>query len=422
LLANRRVEVASREWVYDKFAEFYNRPSTQIPPPVGFAQREFAFLLFKERVMVRHRSFANPKAFTQNLKERIPSDVYHSIAYYEYPDADMEKKGWSGADLVFDIDADHIPTTCNKIHDAWTCGNKDCGFDGKGITPEECPICGGVKFETKTWACDECIDTTRHETRKLLDMLTNDFGFPEEEIHTFFSGHRGFHIHVEDEAARGLDAVARKEIVDYVMGIGLDLFEKSSRDGGKSKRKPSAPAFSLGNYGWKRRLKNGMRRFIVDATKETLLDAGVIKKSAEVILRNKEAILKRCVEENRWEGGVKGVGVDTWKRLAEYVKNQEIAQIDTVVTTDIHRLIRMNGTLHGKTGLLKKEFPIDKLDEFDPFVEAVAFKEGEAEVFVSEAPEFRLSGRTFGPYKNQTVKVPTAAAVLLICKGRGEIR
>jgi hypothetical protein len=27
----------------------------------------------------------------------------------------------------------------------------------------------------------------------------------------------------------------------------------------------------------------------------------------------------------------------------------------------------------------------------------------------------------FGPYRSQTVKVPTAAAVLLICKGRAEV-
>ncbi len=51
------------------------------------------------------------------LAETVPSDVYHSCAYYENPDFDMDKKGWIGADLVFDIDADHIPTTCNKIHD-----------------------------------------------------------------------------------------------------------------------------------------------------------------------------------------------------------------------------------------------------------------------------------------------------------------
>jgi len=55
-------------------------------------------------------------------------------------------------------------------------------------------------------------------------------------------------------------------------------------------------------------------------------------------------------------------------------------------------------------------------------VGAVAFKEGTAKVQVSEAPEFKLSGETFGPYKNQTVTLPTAAAVLLILKGRAEVQ
>ena len=103
------------------------------------------------------------------------------------------------------------------------------------------------------------------------------------------------------------------------------------------------------------------------------------------------------------------------------MKDLESAKIDTVVTTDTHRLIRMNGTLHGKTGLKKVEFPVKNLEDFDPFEEAVAFKEGAVKVFVSDAPEFRLGGNMWGPYKNQTVELPTAAAILLICKGRAEV-
>jgi DNA primase small subunit len=108
-------------------------------------------------------------------------------------------------------------------------------------------------------------------------------------------------------------------------------------------------------------------------------------------------------------------------KLALHVKNLKASKIDTVVTTDIHRLIRMNGTLHGKTGLKKTEFPADKLEDFDPFTQAVAFKKGAAKVLVSDAPEFRLGGNTLGPYKNQTVELPVAAAVMLICKGRAEV-
>jgi DNA primase small subunit len=408
--------VSSRDFVYGKFCDFYNSLSTALPSPVAFAQREFAFLLFRERVMVRHKGFANPKALRMFIKERIPSDVYHSCAYYENPEAEMEKKGWSGADLVFDIDADHIPTSCNKIHDEWICGNTKCGFSGKGITPDTCPICGGVKFETKTWACDLCIESTKDETRKLVDMLENDFGFSDQEIHLFFSGHRGFHIHVENEAVKSLDTMARKEIVDYISGVGLALFGKPRAE--KPKRNQKAKVFSLNNYGWERRIKNGMRKIIQEASKEDLKNAGI--KKYDILVKNKEAILRRCLEENLW-GSVKNVGVETWMRLAEHVKDMEAAKIDTVVTTDIHRLIRANGTLHGKTGLLKVELPISALDTFDPFREAVAFKEGTARVSVSDAPEFRIGERRFGPYKNEKVELPTAAAVLLICKGRAEV-
>ena len=69
-------------------------------------------------------------------------------------------------------------------------------------------------------------------------------------------------------------------------------------------------------------------------------------------LKNKEGILKRCIEENRWDS-VKGVGFETWMHIAEHVKNLEIAQIDTVVTSDIHRLIRANGTLAWQNGFVE---------------------------------------------------------------------
>jgi DNA primase small subunit len=413
--------VSSRDFVYEKFSSYYKQPSVKLPIPASFSQREFAALLFKERAMVRHKHFVTPIHLGNFIKERIPSDVYYSCAYYETPDAEMEKKGWSGADLVFDIDADHIPTPCNKIHDEFTCSNSNCGFAGRGITPSSCPICGGVKFEVKTWACDECIDTTRNETRKLLDMLTKDFGFSEHEIHTFFSGHRGYHIHVENEAARSIDAVARKEIVDYVCGIGLALFDKDHKEpANKRKKRGSTKVFSLNDYGWKRRLRQGMREFISSASLENLIDAGLIKKTATVIYDNKEIIMKRCLEENLW-GSVRGVGMESWTKLAEYAKNLQAAQIDTVVTSDVHRLIRAENTLHGKTGLLKKEFPVKDLDIFDPFRGAVAFNEGKVRVLVSSAPEFRMSEQTYGPYKNQTVELSTAAAILLILKGRAEV-
>jgi DNA primase small subunit len=406
--------MSSRDFVYGKFSEFYSSPSTIIPSPVLLDQREVGFLLFKERIMLRHKGFESVSDLKLFLGEAVPSDVYHSCAYYENPEADMDKKGWLGADLVFDIDADHIPTSCNKVHDEWTCSK--CGFSGKGITPETCPICAGQKFDTKIWVCELCLESAKEETVKLIDMLEKDFGFSNQEIRVFFSGHRGYHVHIENEAVKTLDVMARKEIVDYVSGLGLSMIDDQAKYG--SKRRRGSRVFSLHDFGWNKRLKLGLQRFLMNATKEDLKNAGI--KGYAAILENREAILKRCLEEGRWDS-VKGIGVGTWKKLAEYVKDLESAKIDTVVTTDMHRLIRMNGTLHGKTGLKKVEFPAKNLKDFDPFKEAVAFKEGTVKVFVSDAPEFRLGDSVLGPYKNQAVELPTAAAVLLICKGRAEV-
>jgi DNA primase small subunit len=208
--------------------------------------------------------------------------------------------------------------------------------------------------------------------------------------------------------------MARKEIVDYATGLGLAVLDKDVQE---KRGKRNARKFNLHNFGWNKRLKVGMQNFVQNASKEDLKKIGL---KSNVLLKNREAIITRCINEGRWES-VSGVSVQTWLKLAEYVRDLQSAKIDTVVTTDVHRLIRMNGTLHGKTGLKKVEFPAKNLQNFDPFAGAVAFKKGEVKVLISDVPEFKLGGETLGPYKNQTKELPVAAAVMLICKGRAEV-
>ncbi len=96
-------------------------------------------------------------------------------------------------------------------------------------------------------------------------------------------------------------------------------------------------------------------------------------------------------------------------------------KIDTVVTPDINRLIRFPNSLHGKTGLKKVEFPIAQIEDFDPLKSAVAFKTGEVTVHVSDAPQFRVEDEIYGPFERQKVELPTAAALMLLCKGMAEV-
>jgi len=367
--------------------------------------------------MIRHKGFKSMEELTTFLGDFVPRDAYLSCAYYEDPEAEMERKGWLGADLIFDIDADHIPTACDKVHDDWTCGN--CGFAGKGNTPKNCPVCGSEKFDARTWPCEICLSSARAESLKLLDMLMQDFGFSENEIHVFFSGHRGYHIHVEGDVVKTLDAVARKEIVDYVSSLGLDVFFHSLNR--KDWRGPLVSQDVLvGNLGWSRRLIQGMKSFIINAKEEDFRNIGLRKNVTEAIMLNRDSIL-RSLPNTRARSFVRGVGFKTWEKITEHIVKLQSAKIDTVVTTDIHRLIRLASTLHGKTGLKKIEFPVSALHNFDPFKDAIAFKGGKTTINVYDAPEFRLGDEIFGPYKNQKVELRTAAAVLLICKGRAEV-
>jgi DNA primase small subunit len=396
-------------FVQQAFREHYTRDFSFSESLPMIEKREFGFVLF-EGWMLRHKSFSTKDELASFLRSSVPRDAYFSCAYYEEPEVEMDKKGWLGADLIFDIDADHISTPCDKVHDQWTC--MCCGFTGKGIVPENCPVCSAEKFDDSTWPCEVCLDSAKSETIKLLDMLTKDFGFSEKELRVFYSGHRGFHVHIESEAVKSLDTIARKEIVDYVCGLGLDSASFGSNERG-------TVTLDLNDVGWQGRIARGMASLINEDFK-TSEGTGLKKNVVEALMRNKYAILKDLRESKPLEK-VKGVGPETWKKIMDYVSKWQSANIDTVVTTDIHRLIRLGGTLHGKTGLIKAEFAPSEIEEFDPFRSAIAFKDGAATVFVSNAPEFRLGDQVFGPFKNRKVELPKAAALLLICKNRAEV-
>ena len=398
------------------FHNYYTRDYSPNNSIFMIDRRELGFFLF-EGLMLRHKSFKHGDELKEFLQSSVPSDAYCSCAYYEDPEAEMDRKGWLGADLVFDIDADHVPTSCKKVHDAWICGG--CGFGGKGIVPEKCPICGSGKLNVKTWPCEVCLGSAKAETVKLLDMLIEDYGFSKSGVHVFFSGHRGYHVHVESEAVKTLDAVVRKEIVDYISGLGFDaVFHGISKKSWRRTHVLSSP--SLNNLGWSRRIAKGVYDFILNAEKGDLIGIGLKRNVVEAILKNKDTILKG-MKDSRTLSAVKGVGFETWRRIVDFCAQQQSAEIDTVVTTDIHRLIRLADTLHGKTGLKKAEFPASAIDDFDPFKKAVAFKKGVVTVLVSDAPEFRLGDEVFGPYKERKVELPTVAAMLLICKDRAEV-
>lgn len=394
-----------------KFAEYYRSNLDQVVPPAEMEKREFGFLVFKEKLMIRHKGFRTKKELHDFILATIPSDAYHSTAYYENPIIEMGRKGWLGADLVFDLDADHIKTPCKDVHDKWMC--RDCKLLGRGTPPDRCPQCKNERFEEDNWLCELCLEKAKDEMLKLIDFLTNDFGVDRQSLHVFFSGHRGYHLHVRDETVKNLSDNERKEIVDYLLGLGIlpsqhGLYQKGTILRGPEFKEP----------GWRGRLAQGTYETLTKMSFEELTQLGFRRGEVEAIQKWSDEAPSEVLEKSLW-GAMARLGEKNWMKIVERTVKDSSVQIDTVVTTDTHRLIRQHGSLHGKTGLKVVVVPLNDLESFDPFTTTVAMK-GEDTVHIKEAPKFRLGQESFGPYRDEEATIPSAAAVLLVCKRRAE--
>jgi DNA primase small subunit len=405
-----------------KFLDYYKNNVSSLKPPPAMTEREYGFLLFRERIMVRHRAFQDFRAFTDRLLSLVPSDVYYSTAYYKQPDMDMDQKGWLGSDVVFDVDADHIDTPCKDTHDMWMCSN--CKETRRGKKPVKCPKCGHEKIDEKPWMCDRCLVAAKEEVLKLIEFLVEDFGIKSEEMHLFFSGHRGYHLHLISDRLKTLTETQRKEIVDYVIALGLDPAEQGLYQGPQDlfteDRISVITGPQLADPGWRGRLAKGVYRIITELDQKQLVELGFSRGVARQILNEREKVERDWSREILWSYFQDKWGVTdrVWKNVIEKALTLMAlpAKIDTVVTTDIHRLIRMPETLNGKTGLRAATIGLERLEEFDPFYEPVVF-EGTGRIHVTEAPILRIRNQELGPFADEDVELPLAAAILLVAKG-----
>jgi len=418
-----RAETVKRfDFLRGKFLDYYKTNVGSIKLPSSMTEREFGFLLFRERIMVRHKAFRDFKMFADSLLSLVPSDVYYSTAYYKQPALEMDQKGWLGSDVVFDVDADHIDTPCKETHDMWLCPK--CKETRRGRKPAKCPKCGSEKIEEKAWLCDRCLIAAKEEVLKLVELLSDDFGIKSEDIHLFFSGHRGYHLHIVTEKLKKLDDMQRKELVDYVIGLGLDAAEQGLYQGPQDlfleNRQSVVVGPQLTDPGWRGRLAKGVYRLITELDQKQLVELGFSRGAARQIVSERKEIERAWSTEILWSYFQDRWGVTdrVWRNVIEKALTIMAlpAKIDTVVTTDIHRLIRMPETLNGKTGFKASMVELSRLEEFDPFDEPTVFN-GTQKVRVMDAPMLRIGDQSFGPYSDELVELPLSAAVLLVAKG-----
>ena len=399
-------EWGSPQFVQQQFKVWYAKNSRTVPSPLDIAHREFAFLTFFGKTMYRHIQFQGIDDLQRYLRQNAPAHSYNSSSYYKDPTADMAKKGWLGADLVFDIDADHFDLKCQREHDKWRCRN--CGKEGVGHPPEICD-CGKAQFTTETWLCEKCLQAAKNETRKLIDILVQDFGVQPDELTTNFSGNRGYHVHVHSPTFNKLDQYARREIVDYIMANGLD-----PESHGFSQRNRGARS-TMAEGGWRGRTSRALYDYILDTPDDEIKKLKLGGTSYRYIIENRQIILK-TIEDKHPGNLIPLIGSNSLKRIINEALALQASDIDTVVTTDIHRLIRLPNTLHGKTGWQVQTIPYGGLSDYDPMNTAVVVKGPDVKLEFRGAPKIRINGTWYGPYGNEETVLPLEAALFFLCK------
>ncbi len=374
------------------FREYYFNHRNAIEEPLKIEQREFGYMHFGQAGMVRHLSFKSMKELDAMLVREAPSDVYCSNAYYQFPaQQPMQEKQWLGADLIFDIDGKDLGMPCVPSHLYSICTS--CGYvsppppeNNEERSSYSCPSCSCKKADYVSVPCNRCIDGSKKEAKRLMDFLLGDIGLQHSAINIYFSGNNGFHVHINDHACTSLDPQARSDLVGYISGTGLMLesigVRKTNTEDLFSIKFPKSGLA----YGWRRRIAEKLKIDMTSAIK-----------------------LKNIVNQR---GGYSAFKVE----LDRLARNMGV-KIDPQVTTDIHRVFRMPGTINSKSGLSKVKSR--DLYSFDPFVDACLLGDDMISVRVKTPVKLKLKRNSFNISK-EVAEIPAYAAVYLMCKGLAE--
>ena len=394
-----------------RFAEYYRtRPLDEMWMPPRLRTREWMFIGFDDRPPERHRGFTRPRHVLEHVVRKVPMSVFYSTAYYTDPNQrSMRDKGWRGADLIFDLDGDHLP----------------------GVTDGDFPAMLEV-IQEQAWSL-------------WTDFLEPEYGFDPAHLQVTFSGHRGFHLHYRAPDIWELDGNARREFVSHIKGEGVDV----------------QTLLSGPDCAWRRRVMRGVETVVGKLDTASRDDA-----EGREMLRTLKAIMDARMKTPHCD--VKSCGLDSLRLIAdkaqdatrrrnllEGIQKGELRQLfgprldpifrelvkgdgtvvlgnagetDEAVTLDIKRVIRWPTSLHGKCGMRVTEIPLDRLDPdgarpFDALSEAIPWRMGGEEHAVRvkvDGNVFRVGDTQGTLVEGEVLRVDEATSTFLVLKGWAE--
>ncbi len=374
-----RIKDKRTRWIAGLFSSYYRAASLELPEDMR--AREFAYQPLGSKTYVRHLSFKSEDDVREYFSKNPPLHLYYSSALYAYPEIpDMEQKKWLGSNLIFDIDADHL-VKCRYMEQLHVC--LDCGYLMRGSGIKKCPRCGSPRVAEAEPVPQECIRLAGREALKLVRVLDKELGLKNAKI--YFSGNRGFHVHVEcDEECLRMSSEDRRELVDYLKGVGLDLSQILLLGEGK-RMSASTVMPSPSDPGWRGRL-GGL-----------IYDRLGLPPDAVITYRE----FKDKIGETRIED----------------LLDEARIEIDEKVTIDIHRLVRIPGSLHGKTGLPVISVPESSISDFSIDCRISPLK-GRTLVKLNVSLQGqRIMGHKIDAGKNDVIDLPHCLALFLVLKG-----
>ena len=380
--------IKTRDFLKEKFKDYYRNADILLPP--RFSSREWGFLNWGGGIMNRHIKFTTQKEVADYLSRVAPAHSYHSVAYYEDPGKNtMIEKQWQGADLIFDLDADHLPEM------------------------EE------VKKGKITFS--RLMEFIQEQTYRLVnDVLLGDFGLEEKDLLITFSGGRGYHVHVRTPAVLTLPSGARRELADYMTGKGLNTNQLLD-DAGYTKEVPvrgkGIERKNLGfeklpdikSKGWRgiiarhiHRILGNIKKLESDERKEAIKSIGIII-DGKYLKKDNDDLFNSLPKSFK-------------KKLVRLALKEAAIYPDEPVTGDVHRLIRLPGSLHGGSGLRVMVLDSKKLETFNPMKDAIAF--GEEPVKIRSIVNHPVTmGDGIATLKPESiVEVPEMAAIYFMAR------
>ena len=413
------LDAATLGWARELFGRYYR--ATAVEAPERLARRELAAFPFAETTtMRRHTTVPSAEALVGYLRETVPRHVYYSSAYYRRPaEPTMAAKEWLGADLIFDLDADHLR------------GAEALDYAGQ----------------------------LRLVKQRLLDLvddfLVRDLGIGTATTSFVFSGGRGYHVHVRDERFLTLSSPERREIVDYVLGTGVDplaAFEEVREDvrsgrtlgaadddpGIERRRGHTARSFRLAPAdapGWRGRTTRAVDRLLDRWSRDGVAVAVAEMESWGIPTGPARRWAKRLLEHDR-ASRIRATGAldvfppgesprDFLEAVVRHAAVEVQAETDAPVTTDIHRLIRLPGSLHGGTGFRVVPLRREDVDAFDPFRDAWldgAIAPPTTAVTILSEVRYPFPGGELHRVAGATDELPTPQALFLVLRGEAALR